>query len=108
MERGTAGHGDLFPTPQSHMGPCRCLHHSIALLKKRHRASPGLCRVQSIALFQCYINLAGLNISRDVQLGTDDTGASHMEGSASSIWSKTGFLIQVEVEAVHKTAGALQ
>lgn len=44
-EEGTAGHGDLFPRPQPHKGPCRCLHHSFALLKTRHWAPFGLSRV---------------------------------------------------------------
>lgn len=107
-EEGTAGHGDLFPRPKPHKGPCRCLHHSFALLKKIHWASFGLSKVQSLALFQWYINLAGLIVNRDVQLSTDDPADSYMEGSVSSIWSKTGFVIQVKTEVAHKTAGTLQ
>jgi len=50
-EEGTSGHGDPLPRPQPHMGPCRCLHDSFELLKKRRGASSGPSRVQSIALF---------------------------------------------------------
>lgn len=35
-------------------------------------------------------------------------GASYMEGSASSIWSKPSFMIQVKMEVVQKTTGTLQ
>lgn len=54
----------MFPRPQPHKGLCKCFHHSFALLKKRHGTSSGLFSTQSIALFQLYINLAGLQFKQ--------------------------------------------
>lgn len=57
--------------------------------------------VQTIALFQWYINLAGLNIHRDVQFSTNNPGASHMEVSQQ-------YLVKTKFYDSGKDAGSPQ
>ena len=77
--------------------------HSLRKETEPHLDCPGSCSISMI-----YQSGRAQRQSRDVQFSTDDPGASHMEGSASSNWSKPSFMIQVKMEAVHKTTGASQ
>lgn len=50
-EEGTAGQGDLFPRPQPHKGPCRCLITALRCLRKDtepHMDCPESCSISMI------------------------------------------------------------
>lgn len=110
LEEETDGSGGLFPRPQPHKGPCRCLHHSSSCLGKDSEPHADFSGFRELLHFSDILTWQGSASARWMSSPAlmTQVSATHMEWSASRIWSKPSFMIHIKTEVVNKTTGALQ